>query len=42
MVTDHEERLIALLRRLPKEQAEQLLDYAEFLLKRHGFPEEVP
>ncbi len=36
-----EERLLALLRRLPKNQAQQLLDNAELLLERYGVPEET-
>ncbi len=36
-----EKRLLEILERLPPEQAQQLLDYAEFLFARHG-GEEVP
>ena len=36
MAADSEEQLLALLRRLPQEQVEQLIEYAEFLLERHG------
>lgn len=42
MAASVEKRLLALLRRLPPEQLEQLLDYAEFLSQRHGLPEEIP
>ncbi len=31
-----EKRLLEILERLPSEQAQQLLDYAEFLFARHG------
>lgn len=31
-----EKRLLEILERLPPEQAQQLLDYAEFLFARHG------
>jgi Protein of unknown function (DUF2281) len=37
-----EKRLLALLQRLPPEQVQHLLEYAEFLLERHGLPEETP
>jgi hypothetical protein len=40
MAADSEEQLLALLRRLPQEQVEQLIEYAEFLLERHGSAEE--
>lgn len=40
MAGDSEEQLLALLRRLPQEQVEQLIEYAEFLLERHGAAEE--
>jgi histidinol-phosphate/aromatic aminotransferase/cobyric acid decarboxylase-like protein len=40
VATDSEEELLALLRRLPQEQVEQLIEYAEFLLERHGSVEE--
>ncbi len=36
-----EKRLLEILERLPPEQAQQLLDYAEFLFVRHGV-EPVP
>jgi hypothetical protein len=42
MVADHKERLLTLLGRLPQEQVQQLIEYAEFLLERHGLPEETP
>jgi hypothetical protein len=42
MAASSEKRLLALLRRLPPEQLEHLLDYAEFLSQRHGLPEEIP
>lgn len=42
MAASSEKRLLALLRRLPPEQLEHLLDYAEFLSQRHGLPEETP
>lgn len=42
MAEDFEERLLARLRRLPEEQARQLLEYAEFLLERYGQPEAIP
>ncbi|MFQ5755291.1 MAG: Crp/Fnr family transcriptional regulator [Acidiferrobacterales bacterium] len=41
-MAENKERLIALLRRLPAEQVAHLLDYAEFLLQRHGLSEQVP
>ncbi len=41
-MAEHKERLIALLQRLPAEQVAHLLEYAEFLLQRHGLPEQVP
>ncbi len=40
MAADSEEQLLALLRRLPQEQVEQLIEYAEFLLERHGSAED--
>jgi hypothetical protein len=42
MTTASEKRLLALLQRLPPEQVQRLLEYAEFLLERHGLPEESP
>jgi hypothetical protein len=42
MTTTPEKRLLALLQRLPPEQVQRLLEYAEFLLERHGLPEESP
>jgi len=42
MTTAPEKRLLALLQRLPSEQVQRLLEYAEFLLERHGLPEETP
>ncbi len=42
MTTPPEKRLLALLQRLPPEQVQRLLEYAEFLLERHGLPEETP
>jgi hypothetical protein len=42
MITAPEKRLLALLQRLPPEQVQRLLEYAEFLLERHGLPEESP
>ncbi len=42
MTTAPEKRLLALLQRLPPEQVQRLLEYAEFLLERHGLPEETP
>jgi hypothetical protein len=41
MAGDSGRQLIALLGRLPQEQVKQLIDYAEFLLERHGLPEEL-
>ncbi|GMQ89903.1 MAG: hypothetical protein BMS9Abin10_0238 [Gammaproteobacteria bacterium] len=41
-MAEHKEHLIALLQRLPAEQAAHLLEYAEFLLQRYGLPEQVP
>jgi hypothetical protein len=41
MAVDREERLLALLQRLPQEQVEKLLEYAEFLLERHGEADEA-
>ena len=40
MTADSEEQLLALLRRLPQEQVKQLIEYAEFLLERHGSTEQ--
>lgn len=40
MAADSEEQLLALLRRLPQAQVEQLIEYAEFLLERHGSVED--
>ena len=37
-----QKRLREILERLPDEQARQLLDYAEFLLARHGREEALP
>lgn len=36
MADETEKRLAEILRRLPAAQAEALLEFAEFLLKRHG------
>ncbi len=41
MTAKSEKRLLALLRRLPQEQVQQLLEYGEFLVQRYGLPEEV-
>jgi hypothetical protein len=41
MTTVPEKRLLALLQRLPAEQVQRLLEYAEFLLERHGLPDET-
>jgi hypothetical protein len=42
MAASSEKRFLALLRRLPPEQLEHLVDYVEFLSQRHGLPEETP
>ncbi len=42
MAAKPNERLLDLLQQLPEEQAQQLLDYAEFLLERYGQPETIP